>query len=246
MWGKEGKKKVLVINGSPKKMNSSTMVITNAFIDGLRNKEDIDLEIIHVNDLSIKPCTGCLSCWGKTEGECVIKNDDVAMVKEKIVASDIIIESFPLFFFGMPGTLKVLTDRLLSMMLTYRGHKPPEDGESFHGLRYPDSNKRFVVISSCAYTEVNEVYDSLKKQFDFIIGKDQYTSIFVPQLKTLVDLNNQVKIDRFKEKYIEAGESFMENGGLDEKDRENLSTPPFSTGAYKIFLDRHWKEEKEE
>ena len=57
----------------------------------------------------------------------------------------------------MPGILKLFTDRLLSMMNTYRGHKPPEGNESFHGLRYPDPNKRFVVISSCAYTEVDRV-----------------------------------------------------------------------------------------
>ena len=245
MWGNIGKKKVLVLNGSPKQNNSTTMVITNAFIEGLKEYEDIDVEIINVQSLNIKPCTGCLSCWGKTEGDCVIKNDDVSMVKEKLLNADIIIESFPLFFFGMPGVLKVLTDRLLSMMLTYRGHKPPEDGESFHGLRYKDPNKRFIVISSCAYTEVDKVYDSVTKEFDYICGKDKYLSIFVPQVKTLVDVKNENKLNRFLQKFKEAGKSFMENGYLDIKDRENLSKAPFSEGAYKIFLDQFWKEEKE-
>ena len=154
MWGNNAKKKVLVLNGSPKLNKSSTMVITNAFLEGMKIEEDIDLEIIHVQSLHVKPCIDCLSCWGRTEGECILKDDDVKMVKEKILNADIIIESFPLFFFSMPGVLKVLTDRLLSMMLTYRGHKPPEDGTSFHGLRYYDPNKRFIIISSCAYTEV--------------------------------------------------------------------------------------------
>ena len=155
MWDKDKKKKVLVINGSPKLNRSTTMSITNAFIEGLNEFNECDVEIINVQSLNFKPCTGCLSCWGRTEGECVIKNDDISVVKEKILNADIIIESFPLFFFGMPGILKLFTDRLLSMMNTYRGHKPPEGNESFHGLRYPDANKRFVVISSCAYTEVD-------------------------------------------------------------------------------------------
>ena len=244
MWGNPNKKKVLVLNGSPKQNNSSTMVITNAFIEGLKAEADIDLEIINVQSLKVKPCIDCLSCWGRTEGECIIKDDDVAMVKEKILGADIIIESFPLFFFSMPGILKLLTDRLLSMMLTYRGHKPPEDGSSFHGLRYYDSNKRFVVISSCAYTEVDKVYDAVKAQFDFIVGKNGYTGIYVPQVKTLVELNSEAKLNRFKEKFIEAGKKFMADGFLDEETLKGLSKPPFSEGAYKIFLNQFWQEEK--
>ena len=245
MWGSNKKKKVLVINGSPKCENSSTMVVTNAFLKGMKEYEDYDLEIINVQRLNFKPCLGCLSCWGRTEGECIIKNDDIKMVKEKILNADIIIESFPLFFFGMPGILKLFTDRLLSMMLTYRGHKPPENGESLHGLRYYDENKRFVVISSCAYNEVDLVYDSVKAQFDFICGKDGYYGIFVPQLKTLVDIKNENKLNRFLVKFSQAGKSFMENGNLDKETLSNLSKPPFSDGAYKIFLDQFWQEEKD-
>lgn len=244
MWGNNRRKKVLVLNGSPKQNKSSTMVITNAFLQGMKEYEDCDIEVINVQSLHIIPCTGCLSCWGHTEGDCVIKNDDVLKVKEKLLDADIIIESFPLFFFGMPGILKLLTDRLLSMMLTYRGHKPPEDGSSFHGLRYMDTNKRFILISTCAYTEVDKVYDSIISEFDYICGKDSYFKIFVPQVKTLVDIKNENKLNRFLTKYIEAGKTFMEIGYLDKELQASLSKPPFSEGAYKIFLDQFWQEEK--
>ena len=243
MWGNP-KKKVLVLNGSPKQNNSTTMHITNAFIEGLKEDPNVTVEVINVQSLKVKPCIDCLSCWGKTEGECIVKDDDVAMVKEKILSADIIIESFPLFFFQMPGILKVLTDRLLSMMLTYRGHKPPEDGTSFHGLRYYDPNKRFIIISACAYTEVDKVYDSVTAQFDYIVGKNGYTKIYVPQVKTLIDLKNEAKINRFLAKYKEAGRMFIENGYLEEEFRQSLSKPPFTEGAYKIFLDQFWQEEK--
>ena len=245
MWDKNKKKKVLVINGSPKNDRSSTMYITNAFLEGLKASSECDIEVINVHKLNFKPCTGCLSCWGRTEGECVIKNDDISIVKEKLLNADIIIESFPLFFFSMPGVLKSFTYRLLSMMLTYKGHKPPINNESLHGLRYPDSDKRFVVISSCAYTEVDLVYDSVKAQFDFICGKGAYTPIFVPQIKTLVDVKNENKLNRFLKKFIDAGTYFNENGGLTDEIINDLSKPPFSEGAYKIFLSQFWQEEKD-
>ncbi len=88
-------KKILVLNGSPKRNLSATMNITNAFLEGLNSDNDFDIEIINLRDLNIKPCMGCLSCWGKSEGSCVIKDDDLEMIKNKILSADIFIESFP-------------------------------------------------------------------------------------------------------------------------------------------------------
>ena len=181
--------KILVLNGSPKGNNSATLNVTKAFVDGIKSKENVDIEYVNLNELNIKPCTGCLSCWGKTEGECVIKNDDILDFKKKILEADIFIESFPLFFFGMPGTMKVFTDRMLSMMNTYRGQKSPVNGESFHGIRDKKVPK-FIIITSCAYTEFGPVYEPLIKQYDCICGKGNYLMLFSPQLKYPVTFPN--------------------------------------------------------
>lgn len=45
----------------------------------------------------------------------------------------------------MPGQMKLFTDRLLSMMCTYRGQKPPENGESFHGIRNPKRDRNWFL-----------------------------------------------------------------------------------------------------
>lgn len=51
----------------------------------------------------------------------MIPDDDIPALKQKILDADVILLSYPLYFFGMPGTVKVMTDRLLSMLCTYRG-----------------------------------------------------------------------------------------------------------------------------
>ena len=99
--------KVLVLNGSPKGEKSNTLNITKAFLDGF--SADTEIEYITVKKETIKPCMGCFSCWSRTPGECVIK-DDMQKIYEKINSADIIIESFPLYFFGMPSQMKALTD----------------------------------------------------------------------------------------------------------------------------------------
>ena len=108
--------KILVLNGSPHKSASTTMAVTNAFVKGMCEGGEYESEIINISDLNVTPCMGCLSCWARTEGECVIKNDDMPAVKKRIEEADIIIESYPLYFFGMPGQMELLTASALSLL----------------------------------------------------------------------------------------------------------------------------------
>ena len=62
-------KKILILNGSPKKEHSATINVTRSFVDGIVEETGASVEYINLADLNIKPCTGCLSCWGRTEGE---------------------------------------------------------------------------------------------------------------------------------------------------------------------------------
>ena len=237
-------KKILILNGSPKREHSATINVTKAFVEGLKEATGAEVKYINLADLNIKPCTGCLSCWGRTEGECIIKGDDIPAIKKEIEECDIFIESYPLFFFGMPGTMKVFTDRMLSMMNTYMGQKSPVNGESVHGIRNPKDQK-FIIITSCAYTEYGPVYEPLIKQYDCICGKGNYTMLFAPQLKTLMDLNNASKIDKYLSKFKEAGIEFGKNLSLSDETYELLKKPPFTEGAYKIFLNNFWTSERE-
>lgn len=237
-------KKILILNGSPKNNNSSTLNATKAFVDGIIASTGATAEYVNLSSLKITPCTGCLSCWGRTEGECVIKNDDAISFKYKIKDADIFIESYPLQFFGMPGPMKTFTDRMLSFMNTYRGHKIENNGESIHGIR-DGKNPKFIVITSCAYTEFGPVYEPLIKQYDCICGKDNYLMLFSPQLKTLIDLQNEAKIKKYLQKFYDAGMEYGKNGFLSLETQELLKKPPFSEAAYRIFLDNFWKGEKE-
>lgn len=170
--------RLLILNGSPKSGRSNTMNITRAFIDSF--PKGTEVEQIDLYKKEIKPCLGCFSCWSKTPGECIIK-DDMQEIYEKIKASDIIIESFPLYFFGMPSVMKCLTDRCLPFMLHYMGNQTG-DGSSFHELRDENMhNKKLVFISTCGYVETKSMYPALLKQYDLICGENCYTSIICPE-----------------------------------------------------------------
>lgn len=238
------KNKILIINGSPHKEKSTTMMITDAFTRGMAACGKYDIESVHVANLNVKPCTGCLSCWGRTEGECVIKNDDISELKRKIIDADIIIGSFPLYYFGIPGILKVVIDRLLSMVKAYHGQLTPKDNSPAHEFRYPNPNKKYLLISGCAYTETNVVYSPVKKQFDLILGKDNYTALFCPQFKTMAD-NGGTRKERILNKFVKAGEEFAKNQSLSQQTIDYVTKPPFSNEVYKTILDSVWQGEKQ-
>ncbi len=234
--------KILVINGSPKKEASCTMRITRAFLKGLVREGDT-VEQITLSDCNIRPCLGCLSCWGRTEGTCVIQNDDIPRIKELVLWADIIIESFPLYFFGMPGTVKVFTDRMLSMLSTYEGQKPVA-GTSFHGIRPGVEGKRFYVISSCGYAQTELVYDPLLAQLDIICGIGHYKALLCPQGKTLSEPTLLDRTEKFLTKFTEAGVQARETGDISEDTLMALRRGPFSQRTFQTLLSKFWEGER--
>ena len=93
--------KILVLNGSPKREQSDTMCITRAFLEGMRDAAPQEIDVIDVIDRHIEYCTGCFAC--KMNGGTCIHDDDMRAVLNKILESDLLLFSFPLYCYGMLG-----------------------------------------------------------------------------------------------------------------------------------------------
>lgn len=235
--------KILLFNGSPRRNRSASMRVARKFVEGITRSVEAEVEEIVISDCNIKPCMGCLSCWGRTEGTCVIQ-DDIPAIKQKILDADVIILSCPLYFFGLPGHVKEMVDRLLSMMKTYRGQEAVP-GEPFHGLRYDLSEKKIFFISSCGYGKLDYIYDPVLMQLDCVLGKGNYTALLCPQGNCLIFPDLYEKMEKYLEKYIAAGQEFGETGTLTEETLTKLAKPPFSDRTFKILLNHYWDMEHE-
>ena len=127
--------KILLINGSPKGKRSNSLKLAYSFIEGFKNgctddEESISIDELHVASLNIAACKGCFACWQKTPGICCIK-DDMQKVIEKLIDADLILWSFPLYYFNVPGILKNLIDRQLPMNLPFMSSKQNGYGRLF-------------------------------------------------------------------------------------------------------------------
>lgn len=117
---------------SPRK-HGNTAVLTDRVIDGiLAVLPDAQIERIYfVERIVVKPCTECYACM-RSDGMCIIINDDYNPLREKLLAADGILFAAPIFFYGINGKAKLFIDRCQSLWVKkYRidgykwGEKPP-------------------------------------------------------------------------------------------------------------------------
>lgn len=232
---------ILAINGSPKGKRSNTWRLTSAFLDGIiaweenGRKQAPAIETLNVNALDIKPCLGCFSCWSKTPGMCCI-HDDMQAVIEKVLWADVVIWSFPLYYFGLPGQLKNLIDRQLPMSLPFMSAETESGG---HPSRYDMSGKRTVVVSTCGFYTAKGNYDCVTSLFDRLCGKDGYAAIFCGQgelfrVKELADRTNE-----YLSWVRKAGEEFA-SGEISGETRDELDRNLFLRDVFEAMADASW------
>jgi len=128
--GKRTTSKVIILDGSRADDREARMAM-----DSLRTElQRSDVRFSHhlLRDIEIAPCTGCLKCWTKTPGECVI-DDRQRNIYSDMARSDCVILITPITFGGYSNELKKGMDRLIPVLLPFfRKYQ----GETHHPNRY--------------------------------------------------------------------------------------------------------------
>lgn len=226
---------VFLINGSPKDRRSNTYRLSSAFVEGLKQESEFEMREICASKLDIKPCLGCFACWNKTPGKCCMA-DDMASVLENMLWADVILWSFPLYYFSVPGPLKNLIDRQLPMNLPFMSADSESGG---HPSRYDMSKKRHVVISTCGFYTAQGNYDGVDALFTHMCGKGNYTSIYCGQGELFRVKELSARTDEYLSWVRSAGAEFA-RGGITPDSREKLSTLLYPRKVFEAMADASW------
>lgn len=168
---------ILVINGSPRMERSNSLRMTRAFLEGLAKTCDTQVEELTVAKMHIEPCLGCLNCWKRTPGKC-FRDDDMAAAIESYVTADLVVWSFPLYYYALPGQLKCFLDRTVPINRPVMCDRTDGKGNGKHVTRYDQSHQRHVLISTCGFFSPKGNYDAVLAQFDLMLGVGNYTTLF--------------------------------------------------------------------
>ena len=97
---------ILGVVGSPRK-GGNTDILTDEIL-ATAEQFGAEIEKIFLNDLSIRPCQACNSCY-KT-GRCIQK-DDMQILLEKMEKSKIWVLGTPIYWWGPTAQFKAFLDR---------------------------------------------------------------------------------------------------------------------------------------
>jgi multimeric flavodoxin WrbA len=126
---------ILIINGSPRKKG-----LTSQMLDIMQQEAEQrgdKVQTVYTNDLSIKPCIGCMAC--RTKEKCTLGEDGSQRVLKMMQEADAIIMGAPCYWGNIPGQMKLLFDRIVYGMMrdTPRFPEPLMKG------------KKCILLSTC-------------------------------------------------------------------------------------------------
>lgn len=218
--------KILVFNGSPKKEKSDTLHITRAFLDGMKEAATQEIQIIDVIDQHIEFCSGCLACM-RNGGVCR-HNDDMRSILETILASDLLLFSFPLYCYGMPAMLKNLIDRTLplsSMAMQKVGDRYEHVGQAdFSHLKY-------LMICGCGFPNGAHNFEPAVAQFKLMF-RCNHTIITVPESPMFNAPEAAVVTMPRLELVKEGGRQYAKAGTIDAGLLAQIGSPMIPEEAY--------------
>ncbi len=223
--------KILVFNGSPKREKSDVMHITRAFLEGMKEAGEQEIELINAVDKHIEYCTGCFACM-RNGGNC-IHDDDMRPILEKMLESDLLLFSFPLYCYGMPAPLKAIIDRVLplsSMAMTKVGDRYEHVGQAdFEHLRY-------LMICGCGFPNSKHNFEPAVAQFKLLFPGN-HTIITVPE-SPMFSAKEAAPVTAPRLALVrKAGKQYAETGEIDEELLAEITSPMIPEETYAAIVN---------
>ena len=173
--------KIVIINGSARKGNTSTAI--DAFIKGASEKNEI--EVINPDKLNIAPCRGCGVC--QCHKGCVAK-DDTNPTIDKIAAADMILFATPVYWWGMSAQLKLIIDKCYCRGMQMKGKKVGVivvGGSPVDNIQYELIQKQFECMAGYLSWEM------LFQKSYYATAKDEMSKN-AAAMKELEELGNKI------------------------------------------------------
>jgi len=198
---------ILILNGSPNLDKGTTGTIINTLEKGL-NKTNPKITKKYAYKLKVNPCQGCFSCWSKTPGQCIHK-DDVEELLPLVADSDILILATPVYVDGMTGQLKTLLDRFIPLI---KGRVELREDHMRHIVRDEEKKKKIVLVSSSGFAEMDNFSPLVShvKALSRNLGWDYVGDVLVPSA-WFYRFDEQV-LEKALELIESAGEDLVESG----------------------------------
>lgn len=158
--------KVFAVNSSPRpKGQSRTLLMLESLLKGMR-EAGADVDVVNLREKEVRFCTGCYTCWSKTPGKCVQRDDMTQELLPKFLDADMVIYASPLYQYTVTASMKAFIERTLPAFLPYLEQS---QGAFYHPLR--GKHPAVVILSVCGFPGM-EVFHQLSGWANYLFGKN--------------------------------------------------------------------------
>jgi len=216
---KETIMKVFAINSSPRANGiSRTWMMLEALLNGMR-EAGADVETIHLRQKKINNCIGCFTCWTKTPGVCVHKDDMTKELFPKWLEADIAVYATPLYHYTVNAAMKSFIERTLPVAQPLFERL---ESETSHPLRY--TVPKAVVLSVAGFPEAS-VFAQLTSYMKFLLGKVLVAEIYRPAAEMLsLPHMSEVRTDILEATAL-GGRELVQSMKISQETMERITQP---------------------
>jgi hypothetical protein len=160
---------------------------------------------------------------------------------EKYINADLVLWSFPLYYYGIPSKTKALVDRLLPNNMPDIIIK--DDGSARHPARHDLQNQRHILVSTCGFFSSKNNYEALAKQFDIMFG-ERLSTILCPEGELFRIPQLAERTGEYLTLVTKAGEEYASNGFFSDDMRNKLNEPLYPAEQFIAMANISWEREK--
>lgn len=205
--------KVLALNSSPRgEGQSKTGHMLDHLVKGMR-EAGAEVRVVELRKKNIRNCSGCFTCWTKTPGACIHKDDMSSELFPRFIESDMVVYATPLYHFTVNATMKAFIERTLPVLQPFFEER---GGETKHPLRH--QFPKAVFLSVAGFPEMS-AFDQLSSWVRFIFGRNEnlVAEIYRPAAETMTLPFYRDKAEEILEATRKAGKEIVQSKKISEE-----------------------------
>ncbi len=202
--------KVLAINSSARpEGQTKTKMMLDHLVKGMA-EAGAEVEVVDLRKKEVKFCIGCYTCWTRTPGKCILKDDMTAELFPKWLTSDLVVYASPLFHFTINAQMKAFIERTLPVLQPFFEKK---GGETVHPWRH--KHPRVVMLSVCGFPELS-AFDQLSSWARYVFGRSGLLTaeIYRPMAEVMAQPQMKGKAWEILAAVERAGQQIVESGSI--------------------------------
>jgi multimeric flavodoxin WrbA len=229
--------KITVFNGSHYRGKSNTQLMVDEFLAGA-SAAGAKTESIRLIDRNVQPCTTCTKCF--VDGICPIE-DDMPLLIQKFLDSDIVVFAAPLYMDMVSGLTKIFIDRLMPLLDPH--FEQDENGEYRHFKRnnkFPD----LAVISNGHMPEQTQF--QVIKLFMARLARSLHTQVVAEIYRSSGGILNsddeafKPAIRAYRQLLREAGRELVTKGRITDHTSALLERDIVPVEEYITYANKMW------